>query len=119
MPLYEQLLEATAAIQARTALKPTVALILGSGLGSLAEEVRDATGIPYEEIPHFARSTVAGHVGRLLIGMLEGVPVVVMQGRFHFYEGYPASVLAFPVRVMYMLGAHILIVSNAAGGVNP
>jgi purine-nucleoside phosphorylase len=119
MPPYEQLLEATAAIQARTALKPTVALILGSGLGSLAEEVRDATGIPYEEIPHFARSTVAGHAGRLLIGTLEGVPVVVMQGRFHFYEGYSPQVITFPVRVMHLLGAQTLIVTNAAGGVNP
>ncbi len=119
MPLYEQLLEATAAIQARTALKPTVALILGSGLGSLAEEVRDATGIPYEEIPHFARSTVAGHAGRLLIGTLEGVPVVVMQGRFHFYEGYSPQIITFPVRVMHLLGAQTLIVTNAAGGVNP
>jgi purine-nucleoside phosphorylase len=119
MPLYEQLMEATAAIQARTALKPTVALILGSGLGSLAEEVRDATGIPYEEIPHFARSTVVGHAGRLLIGTLEDVPVVVMQGRFHFYEGYSPQVITFPVRVMRLLGAQTLIVTNAAGGVNP
>lgn len=116
---YDQIIEATTAIQNRTSLKPTVAIILGSGLGDLVYELGDAVAIPYEEIPHFARSTVAGHAGRLLIGMLEGVPVVVMQGRFHFYEGYPASVLAFPVRVMYMLGAHILIVSNAAGGVNP
>ncbi len=116
---YDQIIEATTAIQNRTSLKPTVAIILGSGLGDLVYELEDAVAIPYEEIPHFARSTVAGHAGRLLIGMLEGVPVVVMQGRFHFYEGYPASVLAFPVRVMHMLGAHILIVSNAAGGVNP
>lgn len=119
MPLYEQLMEATAAIQARTALKPSVALILGSGLGSLAEEVRDATGIPYEEIPHFARSTVVGHAGRLLIGTLEGVSVVVMQGRFHFYEGYSPQLITFPVRVMRLLGAQTLIVTNAAGGVNP
>jgi purine-nucleoside phosphorylase len=119
MPLYEQLMEAATAIQTRTSLKPTVALILGSGLGSLAEEVRDATGIPYEEIPHFARSTVVGHAGRLLIGTLEDVPVVVMQGRFHFYEGYSPQVITFPVRVMRLLGAQTLIVTNAAGGVNP
>ncbi len=119
MSLYEQLMEATAAIQARTALKPAVALILGSGLGSLAEEVRDATGIPYEEIPYFARSTVVGHAGRLLIGTLEDVPVVVMQGRFHFYEGYSPQIITFPVRVMHLLGAQTLIVTNAAGGVNP
>ncbi len=119
MPLYDQILEAMTAIQARTSLKPAVALILGSGLGSLAEEIRDATGIPYEEIPHFAHSTVAGHAGRLLIGTLEDVPVVVMQGRFHFYEGYSPQVITFPVRVMHMFGAQTLIVSNAAGGVNP
>jgi purine-nucleoside phosphorylase len=119
MSLYEQAMEASVAIQERTALKPAVALILGSGLGSLAEEIRDATAIPYEEIPYFARSTVVGHAGRLLIGMLENVPVVVMQGRFHFYEGYSPQVITFPVRVMRMLGAETLIVTNAAGGVNP
>ncbi|HLI07563.1 MAG TPA: purine-nucleoside phosphorylase [Ktedonobacteraceae bacterium] len=119
MPLSDQIMEAVASIQARTALKPSVALILGSGLGNLAEEVRDATGIPYDEIPYFARSTVPGHAGRLLIGTLEDVPVVVMQGRFHFYEGYSPQVITFPVRVMHMLGAQILIVTNAAGGVNP
>lgn len=119
MPLYEQIMEATAAIQARTSLKPAVALILGSGLGSLADEIRDATAIPYEEIPYFARSTVTGHAGRLLLGTLEDVPVVVMQGRFHFYEGYSPQVITFPVRVLHQLGAQTLIVTNAAGGVNP
>ncbi|MBV9231619.1 MAG: purine-nucleoside phosphorylase [Chloroflexi bacterium] len=117
--LYDQAVEATAAIQAYTNLKPAVALILGSGLGDLAAEIEKAVALPYAEIPHFAHSTVAGHAGRLLIGMLEDVPVVVMQGRFHFYEGYDAQTLTFPVRVMHMLGAHTLIVSNAAGGVNP
>ena len=119
MPLYEEVMEATASIQARTALKPSVALILGSGLGDVANEIRDATAIPYSEIPHFARSTVVGHAGRLLLGLLEDVPVVVMQGRFHFYEGYSPQVLTFPVRVLHMLGAQTLIVTNAAGGVNP
>ena len=119
MALYESALEATTAVQTRTTLKPDVALILGSGLGDLAGEVRDAVAIPYAEIPHFARSTVPGHAGRLLIGKLENVPVVVMQGRFHFYEGYPLDVLTLPVRVMHLLGAQTLIVSNAAGGVNP
>ncbi len=117
--LYDQVVEATASIQTHTTLKPAVALILGSGLGDLATDVRDAVAIPYNEIPHFARSTVAGHAGRLLIGMLEDVPVVVMQGRFHMYEGYPAQQTTLPVRVMHALGAHTLIVSNAAGGVNP
>lgn len=117
--LYEQVIEATKAIQARTTLKPEVAVILGSGLGDLAEEIEQRTSIPYAEIPHFARSTVAGHAGRLLAGMLEGVPVVVMQGRFHFYEGYTQQQLTLPIRVMHMLGIETLIVSNAAGGVNP
>src|SRR2546427_1616092 len=119
MTLYDQVMEATACVQSRSSMKPDAGVILGSGLGDLAVEVQDATAIPYEEIPHFLRSTVVGHAGRLLIGMLESVPVVVMQGRFHFYEGYPSSVLTLPVRVMRMLGAHTLLVSNAAGGVNP
>lgn len=119
MSIYDQALEAVAAIHARVALRPAVGLVLGSGLGDLAGEVRDATAISYEDIPHFARSTVPGHVGRLLLGNLAGVPVVVMQGRFHFYEGYPLQVLTLPVRVMSMLGAHTLLVTNAAGGLNP
>ena len=119
MTLYDQVMEATAYVQSRSALRPNVGIILGSGLGDLAAEVRDATAITYEEIPHFLRSTVAGHVGRLLIGYLENVPVVVMQGRFHFYEGYTIQALTLPVRVMSMLGAQTLIVTNAAGGLNP
>jgi purine-nucleoside phosphorylase len=119
MTLYDQVMEATAFVQSRSSLKPDAGLILGSGLGDLAAEVRDATAIPYEEIPHFLRSTVVGHAGRLLIGMLEHVPVVVMQGRFHFYEGYTMQALTLPVRVMRMFGAHTLIVTNAAGGINP
>lgn len=117
--LYEQVTEAVGVIRARTALQPRVALILGSGLGDIATEIRDATAIPYDEIPHFAHSTVVGHAGRLLLGTLEDVPVVVMQGRFHFYEGYALPVLTLPVRVMQRLGAQHLIVTNAAGGVNP
>jgi purine-nucleoside phosphorylase len=117
--LYEQVEEAVQAIRAHITLQPTVALILGSGLGDIATEIRDATALPYDQIPHFARSTVVGHAGRLLLGMLENVPVVVMQGRFHFYEGYPLPMLTLPVRVMQRLGARTLIVSNAAGGINP
>ncbi len=117
--LYDQAVEATTAIQAHSTLKPAIALILGSGLGDLVTELRDAVAIPYAEIPHFVHSTVVGHAGRLLLGMLEDVPVVVMQGRFHFYEGYSAQELTLPVRVMSLLGAETLIVSNAAGGVNP
>ena len=119
MALYDQVLEAAGAIKARTPLKPSISLILGSGLGDLATEISEPTVIPYAEIPHFARSTVVGHAGRLLIGTLEDVPVVAMQGRFHVYEGYSLQVLTLPVRVMRQLGAHTLIVTNAAGGVNP
>ncbi len=118
MTLFEQVAEALASIQARTTLTPAVALILGSGLGDIATELRDVTAIPYTEIPHFAHSTVPGHAGRLLLGMLGGVPAVVMQGRFHFYEGYSLQAITLPVRVMRMLGAHTLIVTNAAGGMN-
>src|SRR2546430_1452728 len=91
MTLFDQVMEATVYVQSRSSMKPAVGVILGSGLGDLAAEVQDAAAIPYEEIPHFLRSTVVGHAGRLLIGKLENVPVVVMQGRFHFYEGYDAS----------------------------
>jgi purine-nucleoside phosphorylase len=118
MTLYDQVTESVASVQSRTTLKPAVALILGSGLGDMADEIGDATAIPYAEIPHFARSSVPGHAGRLVIGMLEDQPVVAMQGRFHFYEGYSLQVVTLPVRVMYRLGAHSLIVTNAAGGVN-
>ncbi len=117
--LYDQVLQATKKIQSDTPLIPQVALILGSGLGDLANEIEQAVSIPYEEIPHFARSSVVGHAGRLLLGKLEDVAVVAMQGRFHFYEGHSLSTLTLPVRVMAMLGARILLVSNAAGGVNP
>jgi purine-nucleoside phosphorylase len=117
--LFEQVMEATDYVQSRSSMKPGVGVILGSGLGDLATEVQDATAIPYEEIPHFLRSTVVGHAGRLLIGKLENAPVVVMQGRFHFYEGYMMQALTLPVRVMRMLGASKLIVTNAAGGLNP
>ena len=119
MELYDQIKEAVAAIRLRSNLQPAVALILGSGLGELGSDVRDATAILYEEIPHFVRSTAPGHAGRLLVGTLENVPVVLMQGRLHSYEGYSPQALTLPVRVMRMLGAQILIVTNAAGGVNP
>ena len=118
MTLFDQVMEATVYVQSRSSMKPDAGVILGSGLGDLAVEVQDATAIPYEEIPHFLRSTVVGHAGRLLIGKLENVPVVVMQGRFHFYEGYTMQALTLPVRVMRMLGASKLIVTNAAGGLN-
>jgi purine-nucleoside phosphorylase len=98
--------------------KPTIGLILGSGLGVLADEINNTVSIPYHEIPEYPVSTVEGHAGQLVIGDLEGVQVVAMQGRFHFYEGYTLHKVTFPVRVMKELGVEVLIVTNAAGGVN-
>jgi purine-nucleoside phosphorylase len=98
---------------------PQVAVILGSGLGALADEVEAVASIPYSEIPGFAQSSVVGHVGRLVAGTLEGTRVLVMQGRLHYYEGYSLQQATFPVRVMRALGAHTLLVTNAAGGLNP
>lgn len=97
---------------------PTVGLVLGSGLGSLAEKLSEPTIFNYEDIPNFPRSTVEGHAGRLVIGKLGGKVVVAMQGRFHYYEGYPLKDVTFPIRVMIGLGIDSLLVTNAAGGVN-
>ncbi|MDT8859834.1 purine-nucleoside phosphorylase [Alkalihalobacillus sp. MEB130] len=97
---------------------PVIGLILGSGLGVLADEIEQPVKVPYSEIPNFPVSTVAGHAGQLVFGTLEGKKVVAMQGRFHFYEGYSMDVVTFPVRVMKALGVEQIIVTNAAGGVN-
>jgi purine-nucleoside phosphorylase len=106
-------------VQAHTQIRPQIAIILGSGLGALADDVQVDVAFPYSEIPGFPVSTVAGHAGQLVLGTLEGKTVVVMQGRFHYYEGYPMSSVVLPVRVMHALGARSLIVTNAAGGLNP
>ncbi|MBI5958716.1 MAG: purine-nucleoside phosphorylase [Chloroflexi bacterium] len=111
--------EAAAAVKQRLTQSPTVGLILGSGLGTLVEEIKDPLVIPYTEIPHWPPPTVSGHVGRLVVGELEGRPVVAMQGRIHFYEGYTMAQVTLPVRVMRLLGINTLIVTNAAGGLNP
>jgi purine-nucleoside phosphorylase len=115
----QQIDEAADSVRARTSYQPRVGLILGSGLNALAESVQDADIIPYSDLPHWPRSTVPGHAGRLVIGMLEGQPVLVMQGRVHFYEGYSMGQVTLPVRVMTRLGIPILFVTNAAGGINP
>jgi len=117
--VLEQIAEATRAIRARTGMEPRVGIILGTGLGALADRIQVETAIPYDEIPHFPLSTVESHSGRLLFGTLAGKPVVAMQGRFHVYEGYTLRQVAFPVRVMRALGVDTLIVSNACGGMNP
>jgi purine-nucleoside phosphorylase len=106
-------------IQERTDTRPAVGLILGSGLGGLADAVSQAQRIPFHEITGWPVSTVEGHTGQLVLGQLEGQPVVVMQGRAHYYEGYSISRIGFPVRVMQTLGARTLLVTNAAGAVNP
>ena len=111
--------KATAAvIRQHTALEPKVGMILGSGLNHLADSIADATIIPYQELPHYPVSTVQGHAGRLVLGTLAGRPVMVMQGRGHFYEGYSITQIGFPIRVMQIMGVETLIVTNAAGGVN-
>jgi purine-nucleoside phosphorylase len=114
----ERVAEAAAAIRARASLRPRVVVILGSGLGDLADEVESPTIVPYAQIPNFPVSTVRGHAGQLVIGHLHGTPVAAMRGRVHFYEGYSLREVTFPVRVMDQLGAEILVVTNAAGGLN-
>jgi purine-nucleoside phosphorylase len=111
--------EAASSLRGRLPVVPRVGIILGSGLGPLADEVENSTVVPYAEIPHFAVSTVSGHAGQFVGGTLEGVPVAVLRGRVHFYEGYSLQQVAFPVRTLHRLGAEILIITNAAGGLNP
>jgi purine-nucleoside phosphorylase len=117
--LLDKVREASAFIQSRYDLKPLFGIILGTGLGSLVSEMEAEYEIPYQEIPHFPLSTVESHSGKLLFGALAGKPVVVMQGRFHFYEGYSMQQVTFPVRVMKYLGIEKLFISNASGGLNP
>ena len=114
-----QVEEAAEAVRSRTALRPAIGLILGTGLGALAQEIEVETEISYDTLPHFPVSTVESHHGRLLIGHLAGTPVVAMQGRFHLYEGYSPQQVTFPVRVLARLGVDTLLISNAAGGMNP
>ncbi len=115
----EQYDAAADAIRRRTRHQPRIGLILGSGLGVLADSAIDADIIPYDEIPGFPVSTVAGHAGRLVVGELAGAQVAIMQGRFHYYEGWSPQQVVFPVRVMRRLGIETLILTNAAGGLNP
>ncbi len=114
--LYDRIQATAAAVRQRTDLQPDVALILGSGLGTLADEIDAVATIPYGDLPAFPRSTVEGHRGELVLGTLGGCRVAVMRGRFHFYEGYELEQTTFPVRVLRELGAQTLIVTNAAGG---
>ena len=116
--LYERAEHAARVIRARTKLEPRIALVLGSGLGGFADEFDEAVGIPYEEIPGFKRSTAQGHAGRLVIGKVDEVPVLAMQGRVHYYEGYSLEEVTFPIRTFKLLGVKTLILTNASGGIN-
>ena len=117
--LKETISEAAQFIRGKTKVLPQIGIILGTGLGSLADAINVDAKIPYEEIPHFPVSTVESHSGRLILGELSGRSVAAMQGRFHYYEGYDLKQVTFPVRVMKALGANTLVVSNACGGMNP
>jgi purine-nucleoside phosphorylase len=119
LPTRQQFEETTDVIRQSTDYDPTTGMILGSGLGPLADAIRDADVIPYLDLPHWPFSTVKGHMGRLVIGEMEGHAVLVMQGRAHYYEGYSMAQVTFPIRVMHLLGIDTLIVTNAAGGLNP
>lgn len=117
--LYEKVEESAAAVGKLVTDKPRVGIVLGTGLGALASEITDARELSYAEIPHFPQSTVTGHAGKFVAGSLQGIPVVGMEGRFHYYEGYSMEKITLPVRVMRRLGAEVLVVSNACGGMNP
>src|ERR1700756_2713361 len=120
---YDRACEAAAFIASRTPLQPTIAVVLGSGLGGFASELDDPVAIPFSEIPYFAQPTAIGHTGRLVIGTLKGgtldaVPVAVMQGRLHAYEGYSPEEITFPVRALGRWGIRTLVLTNAAGGIS-
>jgi purine-nucleoside phosphorylase len=117
--MSDRIKETVEFLQARISLKPDIGIILGTGLGGLVNEIEILHTIPYTTIPNFPVSTVAGHNGQLIFGKMSGKNIIAMQGRFHYYEGYSMQEVAFPVRVMKLLGIQLLIISNASGGVNP
>lgn len=117
--LYEQVLEAAETVRRKAHIEPRVGIILGTGLGNFADRIEDSVRIPYEAIPHFPTSTVDTHAGELVLGRAANKPVIALSGRFHYYEGYSMARVTFPVRVAKALGIDTLIVSNAAGGMNP
>ncbi len=118
MSLRDRIVEARDFIERRSKIKPRVGIILGTGLGTLAEEIEIKATVPYSDVPHFAVSTAPGHEGNLLLGKLSGKTIMAMQGRFHMYEGYSLEEITFPIRVMKEMGVELLIESNAAGGMN-
>jgi purine-nucleoside phosphorylase len=115
--IYDRATEAAALIASRASHRPTIAVVLGSGLGGFANQLQNSIAIPFSEIPHFPQSTVTGHSGRLVIGTLNDVPVAVMQGRVHGYEGYSSDEVTFPIRVLARFGIHTVLLTNAAGGI--
>ena len=117
--LAAEITEAADVIHARWGQQPYAGVVLGTGLGSLAGQIATKAALPYASIPHFPQSTTTSHAGQLVCGQLRGLPVMAMEGRFHAYEGYSLRQITFPIRVMRALGAELLIVSNAAGGMNP
>ncbi len=117
--LFSRASAAVAFVRERTTLVPRVGVVLGSGLGGFAKQVKEAVTLPYASLPHFPQSTVEGHSGNLILGTISGVPVAVMQGRVHAYEGYAMEEVTFPTRVLGLLGCETLIVTNAAGGIDP
>jgi purine-nucleoside phosphorylase len=119
MKIYDKIEEAVRFIKQQGKLLPEVGVVLGSGLGEFAETVSEKTVIPYESIPHFKKVSVVGHAGRLVLGKIEGKVIAVMQGRYHFYEGHDIAEVVFPVRVLCKLGIKKLLLTNAAGGINP
>src|SRR5262245_17429931 len=119
LELYDQVQEAARAVRAKWDGRPRVGIVLGTGLGGLAQDIAGEAALSYGDIPHFPQSTSPSHAGRLVCGRLAGKPVLAMEGRFHYYEGYSLRQITLPVRVMRALGCEVLIVSNACGGMNP
>jgi purine-nucleoside phosphorylase len=119
LDLFDKIAEATKAIREQWNMTPHAGIILGTGLGSLVEEIDIQATLDYADIPHFPQSTAVSHAGRLICGTLNGLPVMAMEGRMHMYEGYPLKSITLPVRVMQAMGAELLVVSNACGGMNP
>jgi purine-nucleoside phosphorylase len=117
--LYDRIQQAAAAVRAHSAVQPKTGIVLGTGLGDLASAMTVDAAVPYEEIPHFVKSTTIGHKGNFVLGTLSGKPVITMQGRLHYYEGYSMQEITFPIRVMRALGVEDLLVFNAVGGMSP
>ncbi len=118
IPIYQKIKEAVQSIKNNSSIEPEVGIILGSGLGSFAEKIENQVVIPYTEIPHFHGTSIEGHAGKMILGSFRGISIACLQGRFHFYEGYPMEDVVFPTRMICGLGIQTLILTNAAGGVN-